>query len=157
MLFHTNFENPLIAKSQEKSLKKKQNAKAEAKPANKLNFIVRSILPQKPKKEEDPAPKQENEVRLFKEEKPQPTVEDNRRQRKREKRKKYKHNKKEKMKNLNQKEPTPAEKEFIKLVNYIQDNKGVVLDIPVAEYSQKLNLMNKLHNEFVDDPDVLEL
>lgn len=68
MLFHTNFENPLIAETQKKQLIEQNKAKNRVPPKpqpNKLQFTVRSILPKmEPKPDPQPIPP-ENEVRLL--------------------------------------------------------------------------------------------
>lgn len=46
---------------------------------------------------------------------------------------------------------------FIDIVNQIDENAGVKLEIPVIEYSLKLNILSNLCAEFSDGEDILEL
>lgn len=104
MLFHTNFENPVITQNQKKMIEKEE-PKPKPEQKSKLNFIVRSILPTKRVVEKEVKSDQENEVRLF--EKSSQSYHQHRleilekkQQKKREKRKKYKKNRNKKMKVL---------------------------------------------------------
>jgi hypothetical protein len=157
MLFHTNFENPIISQNQYRYFAKKEAVEPKPEPSSRLKFTVRSLLPTKTKTPKPSKPAQENEVRLFN---PQPytmTKEERIMEKKREKRRKYKKNKSKKMRVLKNKEITEGEQDFIEMVNYIEDNEDIEFDICVQDYSQRLNVMTKLYKEFMSDDDVLEL
>jgi len=158
MLFHTNFENPLLVQQQKEYVKKQQVQEPTPEPKKKFKCVVRSILPTRNKKPKAPTSDQENEVRLFNN-KPEVilTKQEMLREKKKEKRRKYKRNKKEKTKDIKSKPQSDAELNFIKLVNDVESDHIIEMDLWVHKYSQVLNSMTKLYNDFMDDDDVLDL
>lgn len=164
MMFHTNFENPIISQKLE-TMVKLQQEQEEPKPKNTLKFTVRSILPVKPKEKPAPSSAQEDEVRLFNtqtllknEYKTDHEVrKDQKLERRRQKRRMYKQKRNKKLKEIREKKRSQGEKALIEIVSYIDDNRNIEFDISHDEYSNRLNMMTKLYNNFIDDEDILEL
>lgn len=164
MMFHTNFENPIISQKLETMVKLKQDQE-EPKPKNTLKFTVRSILPVKPKEKPTASTAQEDEVRLFDN---QNTLKNGAKtdhevrqgqklERRRQKRRLYKQKRNKKLKEIREKKRSQGEKALIELIGYIDENVNIELDISHDEYSNRLNMMTKLYNNFIDDEDILEL
>jgi hypothetical protein len=130
MLFHTNFENPLLVQQQKEYVKKQQVQEPTPEPKKKFKCVVRSILPTRNKKPKAPTSDQENEVRLFNN-KPEVilTKQEMLREKKKEKRRKYKRNKKEKTKDIKSKPQSDAELNFIKLVNDVESDHIIEMDL----------------------------
>jgi molecular chaperone GrpE (heat shock protein) len=166
MLFHTNFENPMISLKHETMVKlQEEKDEPKPKPKNTLKFTVRSILPNKSKDKIVPESSQEDEVRLVDTEKSSikefktehEERQDQKLERRRQKRRMYKQKRNRKLKEIRERKKSLGEKALIELLGYIDDNNNIEFDISHDEYSNRLNMMTKLYNGFMDDEDILEL
>jgi hypothetical protein len=157
MLFHTNFENPMISYHQKKTIEKEKETEETPPVQRKYKYTVRKIIPKKTKPPNPPSPPQENEVRLSKVISEEEKIKDLIQERKRIKRKKYKMNRKKKMKEIKAKPISEGERQMNEIIRHVENNHNLEFGISVYDHSQNLNNMTYLYNQFMEEGDVLEL